>query len=182
MRILIAAEMYLNPYIGEPGRGYAANGCEVVFGVQNFWTSFVECDALHLHWPEFLFPGGLKSPNRVALRKLGECLDNWRRRVPIIATAHNLHPHRIDDAAYREAYRLVYEAADMVVHHGQSSVQLVADQYPIVLRKSLVIPHGHYAFMDSGLSRDEARKELGLNKKYKTLILSVGRIRSREEF
>jgi len=182
MRILIASDMILSPYMRELARGYAAHDCEVIFGVQNFWTPYCQCDALHLHWPETLFKQLLGPPNEVALTRLRECLESWRRRVPIIATVHNLHPHESTHAGYREAYKLVYETADLLIHHGQSSVKIIAEQYPDALEKSVVVPHGHFACLDSGLSREEARAQLGIDEKYRKIIVTTGAIRSRNEF
>ena len=59
-----------------------------------------EYDVLHLHWPEFLVRGRdarTRLAKRQAMRAM--LLLTRLRRVPIVRTLHNVHPHAEGSAA-----------------------------------------------------------------------------------
>ena len=164
MKILIvykASGLSDNPFVRLLAEGIRACGFEVVCSVDEFWDHAAEYDAVHFQWPEELFGWSYPSPAQVAelserLRMLHE------RRIPIVYTRHNSLPHK-GDAGVREAYRLIGEYADAVVHLGDYSRREFLVAYPGSRQLQAVIPHHIYERIYGGaITRGEARQRLGI--------------------
>ncbi|MFN8634747.1 MAG: glycosyltransferase [Chloroflexota bacterium] len=84
-----------------------------------------------------------------------------RLGVPLVYTVHNLIPHH---ARPRDAvvYGRLYRAADALVVHSERSAQALRDEWRIPGHRIAVVPMGPMLEGWPELSRDEARRTLGL--------------------
>ena len=180
MRVLIAAPHDVsNPYCRELGAGYRAAGCEVVYGLDLFWTGHAQVDVVHLQWPEHLAERPAGVPPDVAA--LVDRLARWRAHAVILATVHNAEPHD-PWPHWRDLFAAVYEQCDGVVHHGRRSAEWFASAFPgLSDTPSRVIPHGAYTSYPVSLDRGTARRELGLTDTER-VVLVFGRLRTTQEF
>lgn len=179
MRVLIAAPHNpLNPYCRELGRGYYEQGCEVLYGLDQFWTGHAGVDIVHLHWPEMLAPVEFDAAENA--RRIGRRLDEWRRTATVIATVHNSEPHVPFDG-WHEVFESSYSQCDGIVHHGERSRQWFAGSFPrLGAIPSAIVPHGNYLCFPSGVSRARARERLGLGQDDRVVVV-FGRTRTGDE-
>ena len=164
MKILIvykSSGLSDNPFVRLLAEGIRACGFEVVCSADEFWHNAAAYDIVHFQWPEELFGWSYPSPGQVA--ELGERLRMLREQgIPIVYTRHNTLPHKGDDRV-REAYRLIGEYADAVVHLGDYSLRQFRERYPDSQQIHVVIPHHIYeGVYGPGISRGEARQKLGI--------------------
>lgn len=164
MKILIvykASGLSDNPFVRLLADGIRACGFEVVCSAEEFWNNAAAYDIVHLQWPEELFGWRYPSPDEVEsfrqqLRMLRE------RGIPVVYTRHNTLPHKGDDHLC-EAYRLIGEYADAVVHLGDYSLRQFRTKYPDSRQLHVVIPHHIYeGIYGPGITRAEARQRLGI--------------------
>jgi len=130
-------------------------------------------DLLHLHWPEKFFE----------VRRDG--LDFWRkvrypldlaltaRRLPIVLTAHDLHPHnRSGEALLGGNFQRTYDAARAVIVHSAKAAEAVRAAYRVAPEKVRVIPHGDLSASLGPLpSRAESRAALGLKPEERVCLM-----------
>ena len=164
MKILIvykSSGLSDNPFVRLLAEGIRACGFEVVCSADEFWHNAAAYDIVHFQWPEELFGWSYPSPGQVA--ELGERLRMLREQgIPIVYTRHNTLPHKGDDRV-REAYRLIGEYADAVVHLGDYSLRQFRERYPDSRQIHVVIPHHIYeGVYGPGITRGEARQRLGI--------------------
>lgn len=164
MKILIvykSSGLSDNPFVRLLAEGIRACGFEVVCSADEFWHNAAAYDIVHFQWPEELFGWSYPSPGQVA--ELGERLRMLREQgIPIVYTRHNTLPHKGDDRV-REAYRLIGEYADAVVHLGDYSLRQFRERYPDSRQIHAVIPHHIYeGVYGPGITRGEARQRLGI--------------------
>jgi beta-1,4-mannosyltransferase len=95
-------------------------------------------DVLHVHWPEFLLRA------RSARKRLGKrqamratLLLARARRIPIVRTVHNLHPHESGGSAERRILRAVDRQTDVFIRLNPTT-----ELEPWM--KGVTILHGHY--------------------------------------
>jgi beta-1,4-mannosyltransferase len=115
-------------------------------------------DVLHLHWPELLLRA--KTPRKRTAKRLAMRATlalNRVRRIPIVRTVHNLHPHEIGDGVER---RLL----DRVDHDTATFIRLnpTTDLAPVLRgdARGVTILHGHYR--DRFAAHPRADRENGL--------------------
>lgn len=122
-------------------------------------------DLLHLHWPDAYF--------RVA----GDRVDAWRicrfpidltiarRKMPLVATAHNLYPHnRVRSKALHVATRAYYRQARRVIVHGSAIPAALEQAFGLDRSHCRFVPHGDLSvIMPSPKSREDARQALGMD-------------------
>ncbi|MBB4062114.1 glycosyltransferase involved in cell wall biosynthesis [Salinibacter ruber] len=181
MRILLASASSPNPFIGELANALSIRPevDSVEQDLHRFWKNPKSADVVHIHWPRALFPGW-DPENRDDLERLEQVLDAWDDQI-VINTVHNLHAHYRDSEIYEELNRMVYDHVDGFVHMGQVSEGLFQNEYPETKRNPHeVIPHGRYEVFDNGVSREEARRRLGLGQK-SHVVLAFGALRHPEE-
>lgn len=164
MRILIvykASGLSDNPFVRLLAEGIRACGFEVVCSVDAFWNDAAAYDVVHFQWPEELFGWSYPSPEQV--EELRDRLRMLRERgIPIVYTRHNTLPHKGNDRV-REAYRLIGDYADAVVHLGDYSLRQFRTKYPESKQLHVVIPHHIYeGVYGPGITREEARQRLGV--------------------
>lgn len=95
-------------------------------------------DVLHVHWPEFLLRA------RTARKRIGKrqamratLLLARARRIPIVRTVHNLHPHETGGRAERRILDAVDKQTDVFIRLNPTT-QLEP------WMKGVTILHGHY--------------------------------------
>ncbi len=165
--ILVPNEIGSNIYLRELGHAYERLGAVVVSGRENFFYFDCRPNIIHIHWPEQLYRLDTLE-HETDLGRAKSALDRLRyfkkNGAKCVLTMHNLMPH---EKAGSEATRLIFEgcfdAADLVVHHCEKSVDLVKREYPRADgKKTVIYPHGHYLAYPSHMTRQEARESLGL--------------------
>lgn len=160
MRVLIASN---DPaLVPSQALAYSALGWEVTTGTSSFYACEVPHELIHLHWPEELV--GWK-PTDGALEKLDDTLRWWRKRARIVATVHNLLPHRASEHQLdRRLYQMVYSAADLIGHFSQYSLESVRALFPeVAASKQVVHPPHLYAHMRQfSVGREPARRRFKL--------------------
>jgi glycosyltransferase involved in cell wall biosynthesis len=107
-------------------------------------------DAVHLHWPEYVWREGFSGTGRLAravkaterLLLLRQFLRTARRLgIQCIWTVHNMEPHEGGYRWDRYGYRLMARESDIVVCHSRASVEIVQRAFR---------PRGRVIFMPIG--------------------------------
>ncbi len=75
------------------------------------------------------------------------------KRIPWIYTVHNVLPHESSDTA-KSLYEAVYRRMDGLIFHSEYSRRTFAECFPHIQRPSMVIPHGEYGFLASGMETE----------------------------
>lgn len=121
------------------------------------------CDLLHLHWPESYFER--KGEKWGWLREWRFPLDLQlaTRRLPYVATAHNLYPHnRSDSAQVRRNASHFYRNAARIITHAPKTAMILASEFGVDPAKCAFVPHGDIAQTLRPLSGQlQAQAELG---------------------
>jgi len=165
--------------------------CELKHSSDAFWQMEGDFDVVHLHFPEYLtfavegsYLTGLKQEmiDAVAGR-----LAWWSSRAAIIVTRHVLLPHDArHDPMWERMYEMVYSYADGVVHFANASVAEFRDRYRDTVFKRgrepdhAIIPHHNYASLPNVVTRDEARRKLGIAADARVMLI-FGAIRGETE-
>jgi hypothetical protein len=180
MKILLSDNPDNNSYIESLINAYSRAGYVVNTGANDFFFTESAPDILHIHWPESLqvwnAPKGMGRED--VYQMMAERLAWYKNQgATIINTIHNLAPHDTIDGEDRDAYKLVIEFADILVHHCSDSIKLLAERYPTARWKTnIVCPHGDYLIDFNFVARDEARRNYGIPKN-RLVILNFGRQR-----
>lgn len=181
-----------NPYQSELARGLAAQGVTVRTG-RGYAQPLPFLQAalrrprihvFHLHWtqPYIYWPRSGRMSALLAWRLLFQLRILRRLGVRIVWTVHNLGAHeRSDDEAELRVSRRIAALADALIVHCESARERVVEVLAIPERRRsrvVVVPHGHYldAYPED-VSRDEARRGLGLGRDERVLLL-FGALRS----
>ena len=102
-------------------------------------------------------------------------------KFPVVFTAHNLLPHDAKERnapGMRLAYELIYALSDRIIVHSETIRNELYRQFKPSPDSVAVIPHGDYAFVDTGerMGPSEAKRWLGLSPGDR-LVLALGAIR-----
>lgn len=111
-------------------------------------------DVLHVHWPEFLLrarTGGKRLGKRQAMR--ATLLLARARRIPIVRTVHNLHPHETGGRAERKLLDAVDKQTEVFIRLNPTT-----ELEPWMT--GVTILHGHYR--DRFAHHSGAQREPGL--------------------
>jgi glycosyltransferase involved in cell wall biosynthesis len=179
MRVLIASS--------DPGlvpshvQAYSTLGWEVTTGVSSFYCRATRYDLIHLHWPEELI--GWQPPTDQAIEKLADTLRWWQKHARIVATVHNLLPHR--DRAHPLDWRLyekVYSVADLIGHFSKHSLESVRALFPNVAAEKYMVhpPFLHPHMRQLSVGRAHARSRFNLTDK-QFAVLVFGQLRNQFE-
>ncbi len=166
--VLLPHRLLGNVYVRELGRAYQELGCDVFFGPENFFESNVAPDILHINWPEDLYRAFGYGGRRGDLTAFARRLDWFKERgSKLVWTVHNEKPHEgFPGVTDSSAYQLVIDAADVIHHHCDCSRERLEAAYEFDDSKSFFIaPHGHYFAYPNTISRDQARRKLGINER-----------------
>ena len=175
------SERTINHFVSSLGKALQKQGCEVVYGLDRLWTDEVlKCDIVHFQWPEYVFGSQKKQFSNEDVEQLENRIVQLKdREIKIFAQVHNLKPHKNRDTNVLRLYELLYQQADVMVHMGNYSRDLLQPQYPNA--KHVVIPHHIYDnVLPFSVSQQEARQRLHLPQDRK-IILSFGKFRNDEE-
>jgi glycosyltransferase involved in cell wall biosynthesis len=96
--------------------------------------------------------------------------------IPVYWTAHNLYPHEMSHVPGLDwlARQFVIAVSRRVFVHGPTAAGILAEEFPSVTQKIVVIDHGHWMDLyPNGCSRSKARIRLGLGKD-EFVFLSLG--------
>ena len=102
-----------------------------------------ELEAIHLHWPEWLWDGRFENGFRALLKM--EVVFQLARTLGIrlVWTVHNLDPHEGEGLKDRWGQRLLARHCDLLIVHSQLTEEQVkrklSPKAPVV-----VMPHGSY--------------------------------------
>jgi len=155
----------VNPYNAMLCDALVAAGAEVDdFRIKTFLKGS-KPDILHVHWPEWWLS---QSPWQRAKRERSRLWLGVRlaklRGAKLIWTAHNLRPHErhYPDAEAR-FYREWIAAVDGIIALSRLGLEQLEQAYPAVREKPrCVIPHGDFRPRLRGISRQDARLQLGI--------------------
>jgi hypothetical protein len=165
--------------------------CTIEQSSDAFWNMEGDYDVIHLHFPEYLtfqltraYIDGLSDHLIAEVRTR---LAFWSTRARLVVTRHVLLPHDArEDPMWEKLYSLFYSFADAVAHFGRASVVEFEDRYanlafvrgyPPMHR---VIPHQNYSSLPNDISRQEARRRLGIDEQAEVMLV-FGAIRSDDE-
>ena len=171
----------VNHFVTSLGNALQQQGCEVVYGLKRLWTDDVfDCDIVHFQWPEYIWgpQKNVFSDNDVT-RLSHRLMQLKEKGTKIIVQVHNLKPHTKTDKNILRLYEKLYHQADVLVHMGSYSRDLLQSQYPNA--RHVIIPHHIYDNLYSfNISQAEARQRLHLPAD-KKIVLSFGRFRNEQE-
>jgi len=135
-------------------------------------------DIMHLHWlPQIqLHPIGMV---RVLLFIF--LLNSFNRNgIKILLTAHNLIPHDSHHPLLDRllAAKVANMSVAVIAHSASAAKEVIASLKIRPASKVRVIPHGNYiSAYENHISKNEARKKLGLDDPDKLVFLFLGAIR-----
>ena len=169
---------------------------EIHHSSDDFWNMQGEFDVVHLHFPEHLtfeveaayFQGLERGPQHGLQDSLIAAVEvrlkYWADRAKLVVTRHVLLPHdAVSDPQWEKMYETFYRYCDGVAHFAHASIAEFRQRYartdwyrehePL----QVVIPHQNYATLPNEITRDEARRRLGISLKAQVLLV-FGAIRS----
>jgi len=156
---------------------------------EDFWNQTGEADVVHLHFPEYLTfeiqDAYMKGLDDALIEAIEERLEYWAERAAIVITRHVLLPHdAITDPRWERLYETIYRYCDGVAHFASASEEEFGTRYKDTdfNRKPVhgIVPHQNYDSLPNTITRDEARKRLGIADD-RNVVLVFGSIRSQAE-
>lgn len=157
-----------NEYVQLLADAYIKKGIQVIFEEQNFLFSNFIPDMIHIQWPESIYRWKkLIQMNNEGLKLLEDKIQWYKKNhTKIIYTVHNLQPHDNCEDFDIDVYKLFLKSADLIVHHGNKSIELIKNNYPETLEsKHIVASHGSYPVLKT-IGKEEAKKiyDIPINK------------------
>jgi hypothetical protein len=136
-----------NEYVELLADAYMKKGIQVIFEEQNFLYSNFIPHIIHIQWPESIY----RWKNLIPMTNEGlEIFENklkWYKGkcTKLVYTVHNLQPHDVANEFDHSAYTIFLKYADIIVHHGNESIELIKRKYPETITSNHIIaPHGSY--------------------------------------
>lgn len=175
------SERTFNHFVDSLGKALEAQGCEVVYGLERLWTDDVlTCDIVHFQWPEYIFGAQKKVFSDNDVKRVRQRLSTLKEKgIKIFLQIHNLKPHTNTDKGVLQVYDVFYQYADVMVHMGRYSLELLEPKYPNV--HHVVVPHHIYDnILTFTESQQNARRKLKLPED-KKIVLSFGKFRDDKE-
>jgi len=164
---------------------------DLVHSHEAFWNMEGEFDVVHFHFPEYL-TFELQEAYRQGLTEelIGEVarrLEYWAARARLVVTRHVLLPHdALEDPMWEKMYAMFYRYMDAVVHFASASIEEFRTRYAGTdwfrgrEPEHAIIPHHNYANLPNEISREQARRRLGIPIDSKVMLV-FGAIRNEEE-
>lgn len=166
-----------NSYISNLLNAYQGLGNQVMCGIDNFFYSHVVPDILHVHWPETIIDyiniGKLFSKATIEKRLV------WykTRGTIIVHTIHNILPHDITRKDQQSVFQSIINYSDILVHHCESSIYLLAKEYNIPPNvKNVISPQGDYLDYYKTLDKNNLKAKHKIQRE-KKVVLVFGAIR-----
>lgn len=169
-----------NPYLRLFYEALEAYGAQLVEGFvlspRWLFRKHTEIDAIHFHWPEWLWDGRYEGEHRALLKLQAFLSLAGLLRIKRIWTVHNLDPHEGEMWADRWGQRLLARYCDLLIVHSQITKEQVrhklSPKAPII-----VMPHGSYeGHYPEPRSQSEILKEFGLEEG-RPVLCCLGRLR-----
>lgn len=169
-----------NPYLGLFYGALERYGVERAEGflLSPRWllTQRKRVDAIHFHWPEWLWDGRREPSARALLKLQGVLIAAGAMGIKRVWTVHNLDPHERRPRQDRRGQRLLARHCDLLIVHSEVTAEQVREQLqpraPVV-----VMPHGSYVgHYPEPRPRAVVLAELGL-KDDRPVICCIGRLR-----
>lgn len=164
-----------NTHLKNLVESYINKGLEVIVGYSPFVNENVLPDIIHFHHLE-----GILSFLAFDENLFFDRLENFRKKgTKILYTAHNIEPHlSIPKFNYFKFFEKFVPYLDLVIHHGNSSINLLIQKYNgLNAKRHIICHHGDYLndMKDFHESIETARVKAGLplNKK---IILVFGQL------
>lgn len=127
-----------------------------------------ESTVFHLHWQHVITsPSGSSHEHRLLAAEFLQKLKKFQIcGGKVVWTIHNKLPHDTKFySAELEFHCALSNIADLIILHDKSAIEIVNEEYTVDPQKVKLIPHGNYlTSYQNDISREEARKRLGLNK------------------
>lgn len=144
------------------------------WGPEKIWQKEIfSYDIIHIHWPDLLLCGHSTQELRKRMQEIKT------KNIIIICTCHNLVPHYCNDTQRINAYNIVFNLADYMIHLGQYSLNIQRAAFPNV--KHIFLSHHVYNNLyKKNYSKQECCQKLGIPSS-STNILCFGAFRSDEE-
>jgi hypothetical protein len=167
-----------NSYIDSLANAYKKNGNFIIFTPDNFYYSNFIPHVIHINWPESLYKWQFKSFKKDVVGFISERLDFFKNSGSIIInTIHNLEPHEIEESSEKDIYDLIIRESDIIVHHGNKSIDMLHKFYPSSQYKlNTIAPHGDYLLIYEKREKRKLREKYGIPKN-SYVILNFGNIR-----
>lgn len=134
-------------------------------------------DIFHIHWPDYFF---VKSFMYTLVRILYFFLIMSifkATKTKMIWTVHNLQPHNnYHPRLYKFVMKIFTSFLESIIVMSEESKKLIYEQYPALINKKYhLIYHGLYDNYENTVSKEKARKKLGIDIDKKVLLF-FGRI------
>jgi glycosyltransferase involved in cell wall biosynthesis len=179
-----------NRFLIDLNDGLTSAGCEIVHNHETFWSMQGEFDIVHLHFPEYItyeIEACLKTDLTPEIfHLLEERLRFWKARAPIVVTRHVFLPHRRPDRSFQKLYELVYRYADGIVHFAEASHKEYTNRYRQCLSNldqlHAIIPHHNYASLPNEVSKEKARRQIGMPAQAKVMLVFGSIINDEESY
>jgi glycosyltransferase involved in cell wall biosynthesis len=168
-----------NPYLSLFYEALAPHGVELdpgfLFSPRWLWKAGRSLDAVHFHWPEWLWDGRKMTPRTALVRLHALLLVAKLRGVRVLWTVHNLTAHEEEGPDGRRARRLLMRHADLLICHSEATAREVSATRP--RGTVLHMPHGSYlGWYPAPRNCNTIREELGLDPD-RPVIACLGRLR-----
>ncbi|WP_332023313.1 hypothetical protein, partial [Kaistella sp.] len=125
-----------------------------------------EVDIVNLHWPDSVF-----SDNQYEYSDFKEWLTEIRTKYPVVYTRHNTVSHTLHSKEALEFNDYINISCHAVHHFGYYSLEEHKQLYPDYNGRHAVIGHPLYRNLKNEISREEARKSLGIPLDSKVLLV-----------
>lgn len=166
-----------NPYVGEVYTKIS-NVLEIERSVQQFYQPSNQFGVIHIQWIEELF--NWQTPTEEQIAQAFKCLIEWKQSGKIIVTRHNYLPNHGNVDVYKKVYDFFFLHADVIIHLGNFSLSEFGLNMEKIKAKQVIIPHHIYQFYSNNVSKEIAKKKLGIAEQYK-VVLCFGKIRTERE-
>jgi glycosyltransferase involved in cell wall biosynthesis len=182
MKVLIAYpnnKSMDNPFVRTLKHGLEDAGCNISWGLNEFWNYTSKYDIVHIQWPDSLFVNW--SPTDLEVLFLGKHINEIKKHAKIVYTRHNEVPHIQLNPNKKKCYDIIEKNADAIVHLGNYGIDTLKEKLQNYQIKHFVIPHHIYENeYDNSISQQEARTRLNIPLR-KFVILTFGTYRNAEE-
>ena len=168
-----------------------SKSCELTHSSDAFWNMEGDFDVIHLHFPEYLTfklqDAYIQGITDELIEATEQRLQHWSQKAKLVVTRHVLLPHdALEDPMWEKLYATFYRYADGVAHFAQASIAEFKERYHdnnwVRSREPIhaVIPHHNYCSLPNQVTREEARRTLGISSQAKVMLV-FGAIRNEAE-
>lgn len=177
--MVISPNFSTNPFIKTLCQDLQKKDIDTTMGLKEFWKNASDYNIIHFHWPEAIYNWKRHITNKQTQQLEETIIKAKSKGSKIVITCHNLKPHTITNQNVISLYGILYRHADLFLHMGNYSLQLIKNKYPHAEHD--ILPHHIYNSIYSfQKSKTESRQLLNINKN-KCNILCFGEFRNNEE-